>query len=114
MQITEQEQNGISIFVLKGRADSDGSPVIEEVLGGAVDAGKSSMILELSGVNYMNSAALRVLADVLSANRANGGDLYLVGLAPKVFRVFQIIGFDAFFRIFDDVDAALNAFAGVS
>lgn len=114
MHISETEQNGVCVFALQGRADSDGTPELEAILGAAVRTGKTHMILELSEVTYMNSAALRVLADVLATNRDKGGDLFLVALAPRVHRVFEIIGFHNFFQIFEDIDTALQAFAGAS
>ena len=51
------------------------------------------MVLDMAEVHYMNSAGLRTLADILTRNRANGGDLLLVAPNPKVERVFKIIGF---------------------
>jgi len=110
MNIREQDQNGVSVFVLEGRVDSDGAVELEQALLSAVSAGKSKMVLDLAEVKYMNSAGLRILADVLTGTRERGGDLFLVAPNKKVRRVFEIIGFDNFFQIFDEVGAAVGAF----
>ncbi|MBN1681860.1 MAG: STAS domain-containing protein [Anaerolineae bacterium] len=110
MQITKREENGISIFVLDGRIDSIGAAELDDALQAAVSEGKHKMILDMADVKYMNSAGLRTLADVLTHNRQNDGDLRLVALSSKVERVFKIIGFDKFFDTYETVEAALTGF----
>lgn len=107
MEIQQREESGIVIFNLKGRIDSEGAVDLDIALQSAVAEGKYKMILEMEEVRYLNSAGLRSLADVLTTNREHGGDLILVGLNPKVRRVFQIIGFDKFFSTFDTVREAM-------
>lgn len=110
MEINERSEEGVTIFVLEGRVDGNGAVTLDDVLHSAAAAGKHNMILEMSGVAYMNSAGLRILADVMSANREHGGDLRLVGLNDRVRRVFEIIGFDKFFRVYNTVLEAMDGF----
>jgi anti-sigma B factor antagonist len=110
MNITEREQNGITIFALEGRVDSEGAVDLDLALQAATSEGKHKMVLDMSQVRYINSAGLRTLADILTQNKANNGDLKLINLNPKVQRVFQIIGFDKFFTIYPTVEDALASF----
>ncbi len=110
MNITEREQNGVAIFTLEGRVDSEGAVDLDLALQTAVTEGKNKIVLEMSDVRYINSAGLRTLADILTQTTESGGGLYLVNLNPKVHRVFQIIGFDKFFKVFPSVKEALDAF----
>jgi anti-anti-sigma factor len=110
VEIIERNEDGIAVFVLSGRVDSSGAVELDDILHRAVAEGKHNMILEMSGVAYMNSAGLRILADVMSANRERGGDLRLVGLNDRVRRVFEIIGFDKFFRVYNTVLEAMEGF----
>lgn len=110
MTITERDENGVRIYTIEGRIDSDGAVKIEATLLAAAQQGQHKMILDCSNLRYVNSAGLRILAEILTANRENGGDLHLVALNPKVRRVFEIIGFDNFFKTYADVESALNAF----
>jgi anti-sigma B factor antagonist len=106
MNITEREENGIAVFVLEGRVDSEGAVDLDLALQTAVSEGKYKIILDMSQVRYINSSGLRTLADILTQNKQNGGDLRLVDLNPKVARVFQIIGFDKFFNAYDTLEEA--------
>lgn len=110
MNITEREQNGVHIFVLDGRIDTEGSVDMDMTLQAAVAGGKHKMVLEMSNVTYISSAGLRTLADVLTRNKEAGGDLKLAAVNPKIMRVLQIIGFDKFFSRYDTVEAAAAAF----
>jgi anti-sigma B factor antagonist len=97
MNIVETTENGITIFTLSGRIDSEGAVDLDLALHTAVSEGKFKMILDMAEVRYINSAGLRTLADILTTNRENGGELLLVSMNPKIKRVFEIIGFDQFF-----------------
>jgi anti-anti-sigma factor len=110
MNITEREQNGITIFVMEGRVDSEGAVDMDMALQAAASEGRNKMVLDMSQVRYINSAGLRTLADILTQNQREGGDLKLVDLNPKVQRVMQIIGFDKFFAIYPVLDEALAAY----
>lgn len=110
MNITEREQNGVTIFVLDGRVDSEGAVDLDLALQTATSEGKHKMILDMSEVRYINSSGLRTLADILTQNKDSGGDLKLVNLNPKVQRVLQIIGFDKFFSICQTVEEAVASF----
>lgn len=110
MQITSHDYDGVTVFSLDGRVDSTGAGEMDAALQQAAAEGKRKMVLDMSNVTYINSAGLRTLADILTQNRANGGDLLLVTLNPKVERVFRIIGFDKFFEIYDDVDQAVASY----
>ena len=106
MDITERIEDGITVFVLEGRIDTQGAVDLDLALQAAVSEGKHKMVLDMAEVRYICSAGLRTLADVFTKNREQGGDLKLVALNPKVLRVFRIIGFDKFFSVYDTLEAA--------
>ena len=110
MEIIEREENGITVFVLDGRIDTQGAVDMDLALQAAVSDGQNKMVLEMANVRYIGSAGLRTLADVLTKNKEEGGDLKLVALNRKVMRVFRIIGFDKFFSIHDTLQTALAEF----
>jgi anti-sigma B factor antagonist len=110
MNITERSQNGITVFELDGRVDSHGAMNMDTVLLAAVAAGKHKLVLDMGKVDYISSAGLRTLADVVTRNRQAGGDVKLVAVNRRVLRVLRIIGFDKFFTLHDTVDAAVADF----
>ena len=110
MNITEREQNGVTIFTLEGRVDSEGAVDLDLALQAATSDDKFKLVLNMSQVRYINSAGLRTLADILTQCKEQEGDLKLVDLNPKVQRVLQIIGFDKFFSIYTSLEDALANF----
>jgi anti-anti-sigma factor len=110
MNIIERDQDGVTLFELDGRIDTQGAVDMDLALQAAVSGGKHKMVLDMARVEYISSAGLRTLADVLTRNREAGGDLKLVALSRKVLRVLRIIGFDRFFSLYDTVEAAINDF----
>lgn len=110
LKITERDQDGVNVFILQGRIDTQGAVDLDLALQAAVSGSKHKMVLDMAQVRYISSAGLRTLADVLTKNREAGGDLKLVALNHKVMRVLRIIGFDRFFSIYDSLDAALADF----
>ena len=110
MNITERDENGVTVFVLEGRIDTQGAVDMDLALQAAVSGGKHKMVLDMAEVRYISSAGLRTMADVLTRNKEEGGDLKLVALNRKVLRVLRIIGFDRFFSIYDTLEQAVADF----
>jgi anti-anti-sigma factor len=108
--MVKRTENGVTVFEASGRVDTEGAVEMDAVLQAAVTEGEHKMVLDMSKVQYISSAGLRTLADVLTKNKEAGGDLKLAALNEKVTRVLEIIGFDKFFAIYDTVEAAVAAF----
>ena len=110
MDISKRVENGISVFVLSGRIDTEGAAEMDAALQAAVSDGEHKMVLDMAAVQYICSAGLRTLADVFTKNRGAGGDLKLAAMDDKVARILQTIGFDKFFALYDTVQAAVADF----
>jgi anti-sigma B factor antagonist len=110
LDIIERDENGVAVFVLTGRIDTEGAVDMDLALQAAVSEDKAKMVLDMAEVRYIGSAGLRTMADVLTKNKEVGGDLKLVAVNRKVLRVLRIIGFDKFFSIYDTLDEAIAAF----
>jgi len=110
MNITETNKDGITIFTLQGRADTQGSVDLDLALQAAASEGRHNMVLEMSDLKYISSSGLRTLADILTQNTNAGGDLKLVSLNKKIRRVLEIVGFDKFFSMYETIDDAIAAY----
>jgi anti-sigma B factor antagonist len=107
LTINRWDKDGKQVFVIDGRVDTDGAHQMEEQLTKSITDGNYHIVLDLSETNYLNSAGLRILADVLTQCRDKGGDVKLAAPNSKVMRVLEIIGFDKFFNVFLTVEDAL-------
>ncbi len=110
MKISQRYEKDVTVYVLEGRVDSEGAIQLDDTLRAAVEAGETKIVLDMAEVQYMNSAALRTLADIITKTRDKGGDMKLAGLQPKVRRVLQIVGFDRFSSVHETLQAALTDF----
>lgn len=108
MNIHKRDANGVTVFEMDGRVDTQGAVEMDLALQAAVSEGKHRIVLDMAEVNYISSAGLRTLADVLTNTRKDSGDLKLVALNRKALRVLRIVGFDKFFSIYDTLEAALS------
>lgn len=108
MNISSYEELGVVVITLSGRVDSDGANQLKQALNTQVEAGNHKLLLVMRDVSYINSAGLRVLADVVTTTQQHGGNVRLVELTERVRRVFEIIGFLQFFPVYDNVIEALD------
>jgi anti-sigma B factor antagonist len=63
-------------------------------------------VIELEGVEFLDSTGLGVLVGGLKRLRSNDGELSLVCTQSRILKVFEITGLTTVFPIFDSVDAA--------
>ena len=111
MEITERLQNGVSVLAVVGTVDSLTSEKMLSAFLSQINAGISSLVADLRGVDYTSSAGLRALLASQKAIRRKGGDLRLAGVQPNVLKVLKLSGFTSIMKIFDDVDTAVASFS---
>ena len=66
-----------------------------------------AIVLDLSGLEHLDSTAVGVLVGGLKRFEAQGRRFYLVNPRERVLSVFRITHLDSVFRIFPSVDGAL-------
>lgn len=110
MEITANLENGVSLVRLAGRFDAQTAATVDEGLQKAIADGGGKVLLDLTKVEYISSAGLRVLLSTAKRLTASSGKLVLCGLQPYVLEVFDVAGFTSIFNIQPDPAAALNVF----
>jgi anti-anti-sigma factor len=111
MDVTETRHGRTVLLEAHGRLDSNTAKAFEEKVLGSIEAEKPSMVIDLSGLDYVSSAGLRVLLMAAKRIKTAHGALALSGLKPHVQEVFDVSGFSSIFTIRPDRDAALAAAA---
>jgi len=102
----------ISVVVPVGRLDAISAPDLRVRCERLLDDRCERLIIDLSGVEFCDSAGLAALVGALKRSRAAGGDTKLV--APDhegVWRILRLTRFERVFDIREDVDDAVDAFA---
>ena len=67
-------------------------------------------MFQCGGLNYVSSTGIGSFTAFLKAVKPRGGDLVLLEIQPKVYEVFQLLGFSQFFNIKDNLDESINFF----
>jgi anti-anti-sigma factor len=111
MQIAEARQDGVLVMTPAGRIDTTTAGALETRLAAALAGVSPRLVLDLSGVDYISSAGLRVLLVAARRLQATDGRLVLCAMGPPVRQVFQLAGFLPLFTIQDTRDAAVAQLA---
>lgn len=84
-----------AVLTLTGRASYRESAELREALFGAIDElGDKNLVVDLEGLERLDTAAMAVLVEGLVATRDRGPDLFLVCAGESVQRVFHLAGLD--------------------
>ncbi len=67
------------------------------------------VVVDLSGVAFLDSAGVGVLVGLFKNSRLRGGRARFCGLTPGVRSVLELIQLDKIFEIYDDAETATRA-----
>jgi anti-sigma B factor antagonist len=108
--IHKSVEHDLSVLALEGYLDAHTAPEFEKAVQTEFEAGRVRLVVECSRLTYISSAGLGVFMSFIEEIREAGGDIKICGLAPKVFQVFDILGFSALFDIVPDLPGAIQRF----
>ncbi len=109
-EVSKSENSDVSILYLKGYLDAHTAPDLETEFQKLVDAKKYNIIVNFQDLNYISSAGLGVFMGFIEDIRKNGGDIKLTDMKPKIYRVFDLLGFPTLYDILDEEAKALEKF----
>ena len=112
MEIRQRQAGQVAIVELSGRLTVNDQPgLLKEAVTTAVNDGARHVILELSGVHYIDSTRLgELIAAHITVSR-KGGRLRLVGTPNRITGLLAIAGLEGVFERFATID---DASAGLS
>ena len=88
------ERDGFSVLAVSGEVDVATVPRLREQLHGLVAQGSNKIIVNLDGVDFLDSTGLGVIVSALKRTRTHGGDLRIVSTRPSVRQLFELTGLD--------------------
>jgi anti-anti-sigma factor len=94
------------IVKARGRLDASTGLVFEQECRALIDSGESDLGIDLSGLDYISSAGLRVLLVLAKELKKGGGRLALYGAKKPVQEVFDVTGYSTLLDVFPNHDAA--------
>ena len=111
MKATVKEAGKVRIIDLKGRITlGAGDLELRKAVQDQLDKGNTSVVLNLQGVEYIDSAGLGELVACKKRATAKGGDVKLVMPSESVYKVLSIVSLHLVFEIFDSEAKAIGSF----
>ena len=112
MNIGEQKVDDVLVLSPEGRLDSNTAEAFEQRVLGRIDDGEVRLVIDLSALEYISSAGLRVLLMAAKRIKSENGGMALCGLKEAIREVFEISGFLTILNIVDDMASAVAAVKG--
>lgn len=108
LQVILDRAERASILRLVGELDADDAPAVRKMLAEQVLEGTGSLVLDLSGLTFIDSAGLAALIAAHKGTRTAGTSLVLAGLNGPVAKIMSVTGLDTVMTVAPTVEAALQ------
>lgn len=110
IEVEMKLENNVQVVTLIGDLDASSSP---EVVGKVqpVTHADSQLVIDMTNVNFMSSAGLRMLLTLYRSLSGQAGKVVLVGLSDELEDTMSMTGFLDFFEHYPSLREGLAAFA---
>ncbi|MBP3561646.1 MAG: STAS domain-containing protein [Treponema sp.] len=99
--------NCIRIY-LNGYIDTYNSNFFQKKIAKVIEAGFINIIFNCTALTYVSSTGIGSFTSFLKMLKPKGGDIVLLDIQPKVYEVFQLLGFAQFFNIKESFEDAID------
>jgi len=111
LDIEQREHEGVAVLDLKGRITvGPEASLLRETVSALVAAGQKNVILNLAGVDYIDSTGLGALVMCATSLRKTGGSVKLLNLNKRNLELLVITKLATVFDLFSDEQDAVNSF----
>jgi anti-sigma B factor antagonist len=101
--------HGLPMILLRGDLDCYHAPLVKERLFKLIENGDSDLILNLNGVDFVDSSGLAVIVAVHQRTLAHGGILRILCANRAIWHVFEITGLQRVFPVFREELALITS-----
>ena len=106
-----REVGDVCVIDMDGRITlGEGSGLLRDLIREKLDAGHKKIVMNLAGINYIDSTGLGELVGVYRQVKSEGGELKLLNLNKKVSDLLQITKLYTVFDIHSDEAQAVAGF----
>jgi anti-sigma B factor antagonist len=105
----EEIDQTTQVVDVSGEVDLYSAPDLKKHVIGAIEGGKTNIIVDLSKATFIDSTTLGVLVGARKRLRTHGGSLAVICPDPDQLGLFEMTGLDRVFSIHTDRASALSA-----
>ncbi len=109
--VSFRSSDAVQILDLKGELDAHTAPDLEAAIRQCIQDENHRIIINGQDLHYIASAGLGVFMAFVEELREKGGDIKISSLQPKVYNVFDLLGFPMLFEIVNSDAEALTKFS---
>ncbi|UZN02424.1 STAS domain-containing protein [Cellulomonas sp. S1-8] len=109
VQVTTEDVGVRTVLHVSGEIDVASADRLRERTTLLVAQGRTDLVVDLTGVTFLDSTGLGLLVGTLKRVRTLGGDLVLVVDSERLLKVFRITGLTQVFDIRETVADALGS-----
>jgi anti-sigma B factor antagonist len=111
---THKKENGIDIVTISGRLVAADAPEARQNLKAIVEEGAGNLIVDMSGVSFIDSSGLSVLISAFKLIRAKEGRMLLSGITKNVQTLLELTRLSEIFEMFATTEAAKESMSKAS
>ena len=113
MHITTSDKDGITVVNVVGVLNIETEGAFKKRIRRLIEDGRSKILLDVSGIQSVDSSGIGVLVSLLNTARASGGNLkFACSFVPEVEEAFNLCGLlsSGVFKQFPDVNNGIQNF----
>lgn len=108
LTLATREVDDRVIIQVGGEIDVYTAPRLRDAIADLVTQGSYALVVDMEGVEFLDSTGLGVLVGGLKKVRAHDGSLELVCTQERLLKIFRITGLAKVFVIHDSAEAAVS------
>jgi anti-sigma B factor antagonist len=108
LQVSTEPVGDATVVRAVGELDLHTAPALQTELDTVIEARPRLLVVDLSGVEFMDSTGLSVIVSTVAALRATAGELRVVSASDRITKVFTLTGVDQQVGLFATVDEAVG------
>ncbi|RST17557.1 anti-sigma factor antagonist [Streptomyces sp. WAC05374] len=105
----EVRPTGVAVVRVSGELDYDGVTVLENAVRSVRALGGHRLLLDLSGLTFMDSSGVNALLKARQETHVTGGWMRIAGPQPPVLKVIELVGLDQAIPLYSSVGEALES-----
>ena len=105
---TRTTSSGVVVVLPSGRLNMTAAPELREQLHSLVKSGHTRLVVDLTGVDAIDSSGLGALISGLKVARQTGGDLRIAAPSEQVTAVFELTNLNRVLKSYASADRAFD------
>ena len=111
MNLTTREDGPVTIVTVSGDlVIGDAEAAFKRKVIGLLEEGHVNLLVDLSGVGFLDSSGLGALVRALTNSQKEGGTTKLLSAGPQVRKLLTMTNLDSVFEMHDSLETAIRSF----